>query len=189
MTLKELLKKRRSLILKKWVDSILDTYPSDTKMFLKKKNNQFTNPVGHTIASETANLYDFLLGKGITDRERLSPILDRIVRIRSVQDFSPSRSIVFIHMLKDIIKKELIEGVRENDLFEDLLKFYEKIDNVALIAFDIYMECRETLYEIKAEQAKNQVSGLLRKAGLACELPEQDPDQKDSNIINDDVTT
>ena len=189
MKLKDLLLQKRSPIIKKWVNSILDTYPSDTKMFLKKKNNQFTNPVGNAIARETENLYEVLLDEGETDREGLSRILNGIVRIRSIQDFSPSRSIVFIHMLKDIIKEELIEEIRENDLFEDLLKFYEEIDNAAFIAFDIYTECRETLYKIKADQAKNQVSGLLRKAGLVCELPEGDPNQKEGEILNDHVTT
>ena len=189
MTLKELLKKKRTLILKKWLDSILDTYPPDTKMFLKKRNNQFTNPVGHIIAEETENLYDLLLNERDIDREKFSPILDKVVRIRSIQDFSPSQSIVFIHMLKHIIKEELIKEIRENDLFEDLLKFYEKIDNTALIGFDIYGDCRERLYQIKAEQAKNQVSGLLRKAGLISELPEREPNQKDCNIVNDNMTT
>ena len=189
MNLRDLLLQKRSLIIKNWLDSILNTYPSDTKMFLKKRNNRFTNPVGHILAGETENLYDYFLDEGETDREKLSQILDRIIRIRSIQDFSPSRSIFFIHLLKDIIKEELIEEIRENDLFEDLLKFYEKIDNAVLIAFDIYAKCRETLYEIKAEQAKKQVSGLLRRAGLVCELPELDPNQKDGNIVNDHMTT
>jgi hypothetical protein len=189
MKLKDLLLQKRSLIIKKWLESILNTYPSDTKMFLKKKKNQFANPVGHIIAGETENLYDILLDEGVTDREKLSQILDRIIRIRSVQDFSPSQSLLFIHALKDILKEELIEEIRGNDLFEDLFKFYEKIDNVALVAFDIYAKCRETIYEIKAEQAKKQVSGLLRRAGLVCELPEWDPNQKDGNIENDRVTT
>jgi hypothetical protein len=36
----------------------------------------------------------------------------------------------------------------------------------------MYTECREKLFEMKAAQARNQVSGLLRKADLISEVPE-----------------
>ena len=188
MNLKDLLIQKRSLIIKKWLDSIFDTYPSDTKIFLKKRNNQFANPVGHIIAKETENLYDLFLEDRDIDREKLYPILDRIIRIRSIQDFSPSHAIVFIYVLKNMIKEEFIGEIRENDLFEELLIFYDRIDHAVLTAFDIYSECRESLYEIRAEQAKKQVSGLLRKSGLISELPEWDPNQEEGKIVNDHVT-
>ena len=65
----------------------------------------------------------------------------------------------------------------------------EKIDEMVLISFDIYLKCRETLYQIRVEQAKNQVAGLLRRAGLIEEIPEWDPDKKKNNIINHQVIT
>ena len=175
MKLEKLLSQKKSTILKKWLDTILETYPPDTKRFLKKQNNQFANPVGHVIAEETENLYDQLIIERDLEPDRISTILDKIIRIRSVQDFSPSQAINFIYTLKGTIRGELGKEIRDNNLFDDMLKFEEKIDKAALIAFDIYTQCRETLYEIKVGQARNQVSGLLRRAGLISELPEWDP--------------
>ncbi|MDB9822687.1 RsbRD N-terminal domain-containing protein [Deltaproteobacteria bacterium] len=175
MGLKELLFKKKNVILKKWLDSILKTYPADTKNFLKKQNNRFANPVGHTIATETENLLDLLIDGQDMDQERIYPVLDRIIRVRSIQDFSPSHSILIIYMLKNVVREVLENEIRDKDLLDDLLTFFTKIDQAALIAFDIYTECRETLYKIKVDQAKNQVSGLLRRTGLISELPEWDP--------------
>ena len=57
----------------------LETYPKDTLRFLKKQKNRFANPVGSTISKEIENIYEELL-KGI-DVERVSPILERIIKI------------------------------------------------------------------------------------------------------------
>jgi len=44
------------------------------------------------------------------------------------------------------------------------------------------MKCREKIYEISANHAKNQVSGLLRKSGLICEIPEWDPNKPERRL-------
>jgi hypothetical protein len=52
---------------------------------------------------------------------------------------------------------------------------------LVLLAFDIYVTHKKKLYEIRANQAKNQVSKLLERAGLICEIPPWNPDFKDAN--------
>ena len=183
MKLEKLLSQRESDILKRWLESILDTYPADTKRFLKKQHNRFANPVGHTISKETENLYRELCNKGDIDPERISPILDRIIRVRAIQDFTPSQAILFIFTLKRVIREELKGEIGDKEFSEDLLRFEEKIDKTALIAFDLYMKRREKIYEIMAKQAKNQVSSLLRKTGLVCEIPEWDPDKHGKTAV------
>ena len=61
------------------------------------------------------------------------------------------------------------------------MDFETKIDELALLAFDIYMTHKKKLYEIRANQAKNQVSKLLKRAGLICEIPPWNPDLKEAN--------
>jgi hypothetical protein len=52
---------------------------------------------------------------------------------------------------------------------------------MALLAFDVYMARREKLYEIRSNEAKNQVSNLLKKAGFICEIPPWDPEKAKTN--------
>ena len=97
MKLEKLLSQKKSIILKRWWDTILETYPADAKRFLKKQNDRFSNPVGNTISEETENLYGELLDEQDIDPDRISPILDRIIRVRAIQDFSPSQAIAFFY--------------------------------------------------------------------------------------------
>jgi len=181
MKLNKFLLQKKPLILNRWLDLIVETYPVDTTRFLKKQKDQFANPVGTTIAREIENLYQELL-QGI-DPDRAFPILDRIIRIRAVQDFSPSHAVAFIFLLKRVIREELKNEIRENRLSDELLTIESSIDDLALLAFDIYMKCREKIYEIRANESKRHVSRLLQRAGLVCEVPEWKTSPKKGSLI------
>lgn len=180
MKLKDLLLQKRSAILKRWFDAILETYPSDTASFLKKQKNQFANPVGHTISEVIEGLYEQLL-EGV-DSEKASIFLDNIIRIRAIQDFTPSQAVAFIPLLKKIIWEDIKSEIREDQIYNEMLALESKIDDLALLSFDIYMNCREKIYELKARESKNMTFRLLQRANLICEI--QEPESKDNNIIN-----
>jgi hypothetical protein len=118
--------------------------------------------------------------KGV-DRERVAPFLDGIIRIRAVQDFSPSQAIAFIFQLKKVIREALDKEIGEHQLSDDLLVLESKIDDLALVAFDVYMGCREKIYALSANEARNQVYRLLQKKGLMAEIPEWEPRLTESN--------
>lgn len=170
--LESLLLQRISSVLDKWFDAVLGTYPPDTKRFLKKQKDRFANPVGTTLFKEMENLYRELL-RG-ADLQKSSTILDRIIRIRAVQDFSPSEAVGFLFSLKDIIRSEIESEMDEHDLSSELAELDSRIDGLALLAFDIYMQCKEKVFEIRVREAKSHVSRLLRKAELICEISDKE---------------
>ena len=182
MKLETLLTQNRSTIVNRWLDQILDTYPDDTHKFLKKQKNQFANPVGYTLSEEIDRLYTELL-QGI-DSDRATSILDRIIRIRAIQDFSPSQAVGFILRLKEVIREKLETEIQENRLSDELILFESRIDDLILLAFEVYMRCREKLYEIRANETKNQVYRLLKRADLICEIPEWEPASEKGKIDN-----
>jgi hypothetical protein len=171
-TLEDFLLQKKSHILKRWLNLILETYPADTQRFLKHQKNEFLNPVGSTIAKEIDILFSDLV-KGI-DSERTSASLDRIIRIRAIQDFSPSKAVSFIYLIKKVVREEILKDHPEHQVSDQLLALESRLDEMALLAFDIYVKCREKMYEIRANEAKKQVSGLLRRMGLLCDVPEWD---------------
>jgi len=179
MNLEKLLLQKKSAILNQWLDRILETYPDDTRRFLRKQKDQFANPVGATISKEIEHIYEEIL-HGV-DPERISPFLDRIIRIRAVQGFSSSQAVSFVFLLKEVVREELKKEIRENQVHDGLLIFESRIDDVALLAFDIYVKCREKIYEIRANEEKNRVRRLLQKTGMTCDIPEWDPITKKGN--------
>ena len=168
MTIDKLLEEKRSKILKKWRDAIIMSYPEESQGFLKKEKSQFANPVGLIITKEIETLYDEII-KG-DNTEKISSCLDSIIRIRAVQDFKPSRAVAFVLQLKQIIREEL--GSSHSDEMHIL---GNRIDEIALLAFDVYSACRQKISDIRVNEVKNQVGKLLERANLIVEIPEQNP--------------
>lgn len=159
---------------------ILDTYPPDTASFLRNQKDRFHNPVGHAIYEGIDGIFDVLIDGG--DFDSSSPFLDNIIRIRAIQDFTPSSAISFIVLLKGVIREEL-EGANGAGAVspEELSLLDSMIDNLLLLSFDIYMKCRERLYEIKADEVKRNTFKLLQRAKLICETEEDVPGLDDDN--------
>jgi hypothetical protein len=165
MNLKEHLAEKKSAILKRWFNLIAETYPGDTSNFLKKQKAQFTNPVGYTLAEGTEGLFEGLL-KGVLPDE-VARFLDSIVRLRAIQEFAPSEAVAFIFQLKKVIRGELGEEIlRQEGIAGELAVFESAIDDLALFAFDLYVKCREKIYELKANEARSMTFRLLQQARL-----------------------
>lgn len=176
MKLDTLLAEKSSAIIKRWLDRVLKTYPADTQVFFRKQKDRFANPVGQTLAREMEGLFAQLLEGA--DRDKVSPFLDRIIRIRAVQDFSPSEALAFIFQLKDIVREELGGALAQNGLAEELRRFESRIDELAQVAFDLYGACREKIYQVRLNEERRRVHMLLRRAGMAPEESSSDPDQR-----------
>jgi hypothetical protein len=174
MSLEKLLQQKKSVILERWFDSILETYPTDTRRFLHKKKNRFANPVAHEISRGIEEIFDNLL-KG-ADSEDISPFLDKIIRIRAVQDLSPSQALSFIFDLKKLIREELTENMGESYISEELWELERKIEALGLMSLDIYTKCREKLYELRVKEVKNRVGRLIERANMMCGIPEKEGD-------------
>ncbi len=168
MLLEELLKEKRSAILKGWLRSILESYPADAAKKFEQVEDRFHNPVGGTISRAIEAIYDELLGE--MDATSLNKSLDEIIRIRSVQDFPPSQAVAFPLLLKKVIHENLNREIHANHLAGEFIVFQSKIDRLSLLAFDIYMQCREKIFDLKLKQKKGifkPVERLKRRRGAA----------------------
>ena len=165
MQLATLLAQKKAAILGRWLTMIYDSYPPETAIFLRKEKNRFDNPMGYRISEGLEGLYGALLQE--LEREQVLTCLDEIIRIRALQDFAPSQALAFIFLLKNVIRQELAEEIQKENLAPEILDLESRIDGLALLGFDIYTKRREKIYEIKADEAKRRVSGLMRKSGLS----------------------
>jgi ferredoxin len=160
MVLENLLLQNKTTILKRWFDLILETYPADAVTLMRKEQNQFKNPVGATFSREIETLFKQLCEGGQNGECQTS--LDAILKIRSVQDFSPSKAVGFIFQLKKAIEETLKSEICREQNIEAWRAFQSRIDALALQAFDVYMGCREKICEIRVNQAKAEREMALR---------------------------
>jgi hypothetical protein len=189
MNLKELLSEKKSVILSRWADEVLSTYQPDASNFIKKNQNRFANPVGHTVNDALEKLFNALLSEA--GPEEMAEFLDYIVRIRAVQDFTPSQAVSFVFTLKTVIRDELAKDPATPLPFEEIASFEKRVDDLALVSFDIYMKCREKLYDIKANELNKMTYRLLKRANMICGESGEDavPGVHDGvNIKQEEVT-
>jgi hypothetical protein len=164
MQIATLLSQKKAAILGQWLSMIYESYPPETAIFLRKEKNRFDNPAGYRISEGLEGLYGALTQE--MERDQVLTCLDEIIRIRALQNFTPSQALAFIFLLKIVIRQELAGEILKENLAAELLDLESRIDGLALLGFDVYTKRREKIYEIKADEAKRRVSGLMRKTGL-----------------------
>jgi hypothetical protein len=183
MALMNQLAQRHASIVDHWYDIVLESYAPETSRLLKKETNRFANPVGITIREGLRELFGELL-KGF-DPQQLSATLDKIIRIRAIQEFSPGQALAFVLAFKQLVRRELAQPIRDNLVAaEELLQFDEVIDRLALLAFNVYMQCREQLYELRINEVRNSTARLLQRANILWSPPEQEVNSQESTNTN-----
>jgi hypothetical protein len=98
--------------------------------------------------------------------EEARAALDEIIRVLALQDIPPSQALAFVFHLKQVIREELAAELKDLSLAPELVELESRIDGLALLGFDAYTKRREKLCELKVNEVKAKVSGLLRRAGL-----------------------
>ncbi len=178
MGLYELLAESESAITKKWFDKVVETYPPDTARFLKKQKDPFANPVGSTTFKGLQTLFRELL-KEKTDEDRIKEAIDPIIRIRAVQtNLSTGTSVGFPYFLKTLVRDYLARE-KDDSMIRELMEFELKIDKMAILAFEIYVACRETVFQLKTNLERERIYKAFSRAGLVEKIQDGDPDLKE----------
>jgi hypothetical protein len=161
MSLPGLPDSRRPAILTCWRKRVLATYPEQSAKLLGGKRGGFGNPAGEILARCTAAVVEGLFAGA--DRERMAAALHDLVRLRSVQEFSPSEAVGIYPTLKEAAR----EAVGNDPV--DLAEFDRRVDALTLLAFDLHVGCRERVLELRAKMMRDRSYMLMRRAGMLWE--------------------
>ena len=126
--------------------------------------------MGYAIGQSIGAIYDQIVSA--MNRDELLHALDGIIRIRSVQEFSPSEAVAFVFQLKAVIRDVMDEQLRGSEKWDDLADLEARVDRVALLAFEKYMECREKLHEIRNKQSESRTTRLREEANVKSAVPQ-----------------
>jgi hypothetical protein len=150
----DFLARKQDAIGRLWLERTLQGYAKSTSRFLTEEQDRFLNPVGYAVKENLPVLYAaLLLGRASDECGRA---LDAIIRVRAVQDFSASQAVSFIFYLKDVVRQELAGEGRIDPGGSALAAFETRIDALALLAFDLFVRCREQICEIKANDVRRR---------------------------------
>jgi len=140
-------------ILDAWFDKTIEIYPDQARGSISKIAERFRNPVGFTIRESLAKLLEELAGE--MDVVRAGEAAEEIVRLRAVQDCSPTEAVGFVFQLRQIVRAHHAEG--------EFIDMERRLDELALVTFDRYMKCREDLALVRINEAKRALG--VRRVG------------------------
>jgi len=152
----EILNSKKEAILRNWIDLVFDSYPTESANFLKLKKNQFSNPIGHTITTNSKKIFDELINE--RNIENIELLLDEIIKISAVQSFSPSQAVKFLFDFKKVIREELKVELMDKTVSDELIDFELLIDQIILSTFDLYMNSREKVFKIRINEVKSRLT-------------------------------
>ncbi len=170
MTFRDLLVQRHSDLCARWLDAILADYGAETAAMWRRERDPFANPIGHTLRTGASKLIETVHGDGEPNAAAVAA-LEAIVKIRSIQELAPSRAVAFVYMLRDAIRDEFAAEIASGAHVADLAALDRRIERLALLAFDIYVRCRDQIHRLRQEELKRSVATLLRR-WHGSELPE-----------------
>lgn len=140
------------IVEEEWIERTLAAYSAEILPFLSGEHDRFRNPVGQVIRENLTTLAHELLGA--MDDRAIAPAIDALVRMRAVQDFSPSAALRFIFDLRPVIAEVCGESPPQID---------GRIDELALMAFDCYMACREQIAALREKELRVRALSPARR--------------------------
>jgi hypothetical protein len=150
----------REAIAEIWLRRVSRDYPEEMAQFLVAERDPFRNPAGHTISRALAILLDELL-RGM-DRSRTTAALDSMMQLRAIQDGPPSSALKFLFELKEILRSYCQET--------ELSLISSRIDEMALEAFDLFVNYRERTCQARTNEARRRIFVLERRMNREDEL-------------------
>jgi hypothetical protein len=98
--------------------------------------------------------------------------LGDLLRIRAVQQMPASTAVGFVLDLKALVRDQLAAAGREDADRPGLRAFEDRVDQLALRAFDVYVAFREELSRLKVREAQRHVSWIVDRLNAGAEPDE-----------------
>lgn len=163
MTVREVLGEGRDAVLERWRDLIRAADGRAGTALPTRGSDPFHDPMGAALDKGTAAILEALLGDG--EPEAARPGVDEIVRVRSVQELTPSQALGFVFLLR----RALQDVAGETGDAADWRPLDARLDTISLQAFEAYVAFREKVFDIRVREAARANSVLLRRARLAAD--------------------
>ncbi len=130
-------------VAERWIERTIDSYPAAARSSLIAVTNPFRNPAGYALKENLSTLAREVLGT--MDMDAIGPAIDSLVRLRAVQDFTPSDALRFMVDLRTVIAEVAGSVAPSLD---------SRIDQLTRMAFERYTACREQIARLREKELR-----------------------------------
>lgn len=160
MRILQLMAEKEPSIHKKWLALVFSEFQPEAVRFLQGKD-PFANPLGSSYSEGLRQIYRDLCRPEPTG---VAAVLEHLMKLRAVQaELAPSASLAFIFGLKKIIRQECRQEWSP-EIEQEWPELSERLDRLALAAFDLYMASRERLYQVRNRELQSGRHQIIDQA-------------------------
>lgn len=147
-----------------WARLLLATYPEEGAAFFGGQADPFRNPVGDVMSQGLGVLTRLLAApEGEESRAAAREALAPMLRVRAVQEFTPSEAVGFVFLAKRAVRQAAeARGVALGP--EQLGAIDRLVDGYGLLAFDLYEESRRRLERARHREQQRRTARLVALA-------------------------
>jgi hypothetical protein len=149
MTLKDFLAEKKTIILDRWLDRILEDYPPHSQAFFRENKSPYSNPVGFTLRGGMEGIMDQILRPMQVEDARA--ILEPVMKVRAVENLPPARGLRFILPLREVLCEIMREEERKDLWDQEWTELNSRIIRLAFLGMNLYSECREKVNRLKIQ--------------------------------------
>jgi len=165
MTLRDFLEEKKSIILQRWFDRILEDYPLETQPFFRENKSPYSNPIGFTLRRGMKGIIDEILKPAGLEEARA--ILEPVMKVRAVENLPPSQGGNFILPLREVVAEIVRDQERRNLWDQEWLELNSRITQLALLGINLYSECREKVNQLRIKEGARRGGRVRdRRAGV-----------------------
>jgi hypothetical protein len=167
ITFKHMLIKDRDTILTEWISLSWDKCFSRGNTGSSCGSMPGCNteiPLKHTFRTGLERIFDELIEGKLPDKKHV--ILNDVIKILAIQDSSPSEALSFYTTLTAMIRFRFKAQLKDEEINYQFNELIENIYKALCISFDIYMEIRERLFNIKIKEITAANNRLFKMAKL-----------------------
>jgi hypothetical protein len=157
---RERIKGRVQVIQQKLLDVLLSAHTVSSVSPSAGAGDPFCDPVRATYYDCVPKLIEWVVDG--EDTEEVKESLMSIIRIRSVQTYTPSETISFVLALRWIFRDTVYTALDEDDREGLFLLFESRIDGLLLMALDCYVQCHDKIGQIRVNEAKAERDRLMK---------------------------
>ena len=191
MTFGRRLQEKKDAIVRRWFDEALASYSDDSAAAFTRQKDPFANPIGHGLRVATRAIFERLVAGSEAegfDTAKIDEHLHEAIKVRAVQQFSASEAVGFVFSLKDAVREELGPAATDGRYLSELAEFDARVDRVALAAFDVFVECRERLSELRINEVKRTVPWAAQRMQRCGSDPDAAPGcPQDTDVRREDL--
>ena len=153
-----LIARRQAAIAEGWLGLVGKTHLANWSGMPSRSRDDFADPA-FCLMRKCIEAMVEALDSGVV-QEKLAPSMEGFLKLLALQEFSPSQAIQFVFAVRPLLRREL--SLEPNS--PESLALDDRVDDIALIAMDIYSRCREKVYEARYNQLKKLHYVMVERA-------------------------